>query len=480
MESENMESQSDASITWRVHDFARIRSPARVSEPFTLPGVALPCHLHLFPFGDGCRYLSLYLVIEPGPDARRGWAFTARFTLTVHNQNDEVRSEWRELVHTFTSSSPSWGARELVPLRILDAHNGFVSEDGSLLVSCDVHEVEAEGELTRAASAGLEQAATPRNGLSCPLRLAERAGVIASARASGEALPSDRAAVEELFAKLRSRPSTPALDAFESALSENDDARCHLDAAQARVRLSPTDASAIAARGGCRASHARSLAAVHRSYRGDEFRREASLLAREADDLKRLLGSVSHAANCAAGRPGAAAADTWRHAGDAPAAEQEGDARTAEQSREACGAALAAVAGWAGAADGSLLTTTTDEALRSAWSALATLGASCGAQPERERWAEAATRAHDAFDAELAWLAARRSPQELATLPMEPLTAAVLACVLRCERQLRLIGTARAQARGHLKLVLSSLIQCESSCVRLARCDFCLFYILFM
>jgi hypothetical protein len=64
----------------------------------------------------------------------------------------------------------------------------------------------------------------------------------------------------------------------------------------------------LAARNDRRLSYIQSLANLHRSYRGDELRREAALLEREGAELTRLLATLLQAADPAAGRPGTAAA----------------------------------------------------------------------------------------------------------------------------------------------------------------------------
>ena len=99
---------------WIIPNWSKIRSNKHRSERFVVGGFSW--QLLVFPQGNSCDHLSVYLDVAEPDSLPLGWAQYAQFSLAVECQNDETKHLKKETNHTFEGRECDWGFTQFAPL----------------------------------------------------------------------------------------------------------------------------------------------------------------------------------------------------------------------------------------------------------------------------------------------------------------------------------------------------------------------------
>ena len=93
----------------------------------------------IYPKGNSCEFLSLYLDVADPEVQPHGWSRCAKVSLTVVSLVDEQKYNVEgEMSHTFVAHEPDWGFKQFIKLsEINDASKGYVVDD-TLVIRCAV------------------------------------------------------------------------------------------------------------------------------------------------------------------------------------------------------------------------------------------------------------------------------------------------------------------------------------------------------
>jgi len=101
----------------------------------------------LFPRGNNCEYVSLYLDVANADELPYGWKHTAQFFLSVVNQLDEKSSARKETSHTFNARESDWGFTQFMPLgEVHKPGSGFLLDD-VMVIHCEVEALKEDNYL---------------------------------------------------------------------------------------------------------------------------------------------------------------------------------------------------------------------------------------------------------------------------------------------------------------------------------------------
>ena len=122
---------------WVIKDWSKIRTPKLRSESFTIGG--FNWRILIFPKGNSCDFLSVYLDVADPELQPYGWSRFAQFSLTVVSQVDEKYNVKKDTSHTFEGRESDWGFTQFVTLSdINDPSKGYLVDD-AVIVQCDVN-----------------------------------------------------------------------------------------------------------------------------------------------------------------------------------------------------------------------------------------------------------------------------------------------------------------------------------------------------
>jgi ubiquitin carboxyl-terminal hydrolase 7 len=102
---------------WVVPHFSRIKETKKHSEEFTIGGRTW--RLLMFPKGNNCDFLSLYL---ESTDPRRitdKWSCCLQFGIAILNPKDETMCVYKEAKHRFVPEEGDWGFTQFIKLSAL-------------------------------------------------------------------------------------------------------------------------------------------------------------------------------------------------------------------------------------------------------------------------------------------------------------------------------------------------------------------------
>lgn len=120
----------------QVPGWSTIRDKRWHSEAFSVGGYKW--RLLMFPKGNGCEHLSVYLDVADADALSVGWTRAANFSLTVLSDHDAKFNVRKETSHTFNAREPDWGFTQFLLLSELqDPVKGFLAGD-TLKIECDV------------------------------------------------------------------------------------------------------------------------------------------------------------------------------------------------------------------------------------------------------------------------------------------------------------------------------------------------------
>eukprot|EP00899_Mesostigma_viride_P017736 jgi/Mesvir1/25964/Mv20952-RA.3 len=111
---------------WPVENFSRLNVKKMYSPSFTIGGH--PWRILLFPRGNDCASLSVYIKAKYAAQQAFGCSRYAEFSLTLVNHIDPNRSVMKDTSHTFTPKETDWGFKEFFPLTELQ-RGGFIDQD---------------------------------------------------------------------------------------------------------------------------------------------------------------------------------------------------------------------------------------------------------------------------------------------------------------------------------------------------------------
>ncbi len=118
----------EGTFTWRIENFSGLRERKKYSENFEVGGQSW--RLLIFPRGNGCDYVSLYLDVADTDLLPYNWTRGAQFTLTIVNQQNEERSQRKDANHHFHSKESDWGFTQFMSLEELYSDSkGFMEND---------------------------------------------------------------------------------------------------------------------------------------------------------------------------------------------------------------------------------------------------------------------------------------------------------------------------------------------------------------
>lgn len=121
---------------WIIPNWSKIRSNKHRSERFVVGGFSW--QLLVFPQGNSCDHLSVYLDVAEPDSLPLGWAQYAQFSLAVECQNDETKHLKKDTNHTFEGRECDWGFTQFAPLSdITDPSNGYLVND-TLIIVCEL------------------------------------------------------------------------------------------------------------------------------------------------------------------------------------------------------------------------------------------------------------------------------------------------------------------------------------------------------
>ncbi|XP_056171646.1 MATH domain and coiled-coil domain-containing protein At2g05410-like [Syzygium oleosum] len=134
-----MDEQNDVTrgkFRWKISNFTRLTAQKLYSDAFTVSGCKWRILLILK--WNNSNHLSLCLDVPDSATLPKGWTRNAKFSLSVIDQINNVRSIREETQHYFTARQSSWGFTRFIALAEL--HNptrGFIAND-TLVIKTEV------------------------------------------------------------------------------------------------------------------------------------------------------------------------------------------------------------------------------------------------------------------------------------------------------------------------------------------------------
>jgi len=128
----------EGSYSWVIKDWSKISNTKQRSETFTIGGHNW--RLLIFPKGNSCEFLSIYLDVADVNLQPYGWSRYAHFSLTVMSHTDEHKySVKKDTSHTFEGRESDWGFTQFLGLADLsDPAKGFISNEDTMIIDCEV------------------------------------------------------------------------------------------------------------------------------------------------------------------------------------------------------------------------------------------------------------------------------------------------------------------------------------------------------
>jgi ubiquitin carboxyl-terminal hydrolase 7 len=128
MEIENKADALEGSYTWKIEGFGSLSDKKRYSDTFEIGGYKW--RLLVFPRGNGCDHVSLYLDVPDAEALPYNWGRSASFTLVVPNAFDPDRSHRKEATHLFNAKESDWGFTQFMSLEDLySSQKGFLVDE---------------------------------------------------------------------------------------------------------------------------------------------------------------------------------------------------------------------------------------------------------------------------------------------------------------------------------------------------------------
>ena len=125
---ENKVEPLEGTFTWKIPEFSQISSRKKYSEKFVIGGYAW--RLLIFPRGNGCEFVSLYLDVADAEALPYSWTRSASFTLTITNAYDSDQSHKKEASHLFHAKESDWGFTQFMGLdELYNSQKGFWVDD---------------------------------------------------------------------------------------------------------------------------------------------------------------------------------------------------------------------------------------------------------------------------------------------------------------------------------------------------------------
>ncbi|XP_030457818.1 MATH domain and coiled-coil domain-containing protein At3g58250-like [Syzygium oleosum] len=134
-----MDAQNDVhrgEFTWKISYFTEQDAKKLYSEAFTVSGCKW--RIVVYPKGNATSHLSLYLDVPDSGTLPNGWTRNAKFSLSVIDQINDVRSIRMETQHDFTARVRDWGFTSFIPLTELHNHTGGYLANDALVIKAEV------------------------------------------------------------------------------------------------------------------------------------------------------------------------------------------------------------------------------------------------------------------------------------------------------------------------------------------------------
>ncbi|XP_030531811.1 MATH domain and coiled-coil domain-containing protein At3g58270-like [Rhodamnia argentea] len=134
-----MDARSDVNrgeFTWKISYFNEQDATKLYSEGFTVSGCKW--RIVVFPKGSNPDHLSLYLDVPDSATLPNGWTRNTKFSLSVIDQINDVRSITNETQHDFTAREIDWGFSRFIRLTELRNLTGGYLANDTLVVKAEV------------------------------------------------------------------------------------------------------------------------------------------------------------------------------------------------------------------------------------------------------------------------------------------------------------------------------------------------------
>ncbi|KAL3715914.1 hypothetical protein ACJRO7_007642 [Eucalyptus globulus] len=134
-----MDAQNDVNrgeFTWKISYFTEQDAKKLYSEAFTVSGCKW--RILLYPKGNATEHLSLYLDVPDSATLPNGWTRNTKFSLSVIDQINDVRTIRKEVQHNFTVRERDWGFTSFIPLTELHNCTGGYLANDTLVIKAEV------------------------------------------------------------------------------------------------------------------------------------------------------------------------------------------------------------------------------------------------------------------------------------------------------------------------------------------------------
>ena len=123
---------------WTITGFSRIKETKKYSDDFIVGDKNW--RLLVFPKGNNCDFLSLYLDFSDSRRLTSNWSCCAQFALIVVNPNDETIAIHKEAKHRFNPDESDWGFTQFVKLSTLynetkTPNKDFIVDDTLVIIA---------------------------------------------------------------------------------------------------------------------------------------------------------------------------------------------------------------------------------------------------------------------------------------------------------------------------------------------------------
>jgi len=128
MELEAKEDPLEGTHIWKIENFSLLDDKKVYSDNFLIGGYKW--RLLIFPKGNGCEFLSLYLDVADSDMLPYNWSRSASFTLSVLNQYNPDMSHRKDSTHLFNGKESDWGFTQFMSLENIYApEKGYLVDD---------------------------------------------------------------------------------------------------------------------------------------------------------------------------------------------------------------------------------------------------------------------------------------------------------------------------------------------------------------
>jgi len=126
VEKKEEEDPLEGTFTWKITEFSALQTKKTYSDTFSIGGYKW--RLLIFPRGNACEYVSLYLdVAETLP---YNWTRSATFSLSIVCQYNAEMSHKKEANHLFFAKESDWGFTQFMSLdELYNSQKGFWVDD---------------------------------------------------------------------------------------------------------------------------------------------------------------------------------------------------------------------------------------------------------------------------------------------------------------------------------------------------------------